>query len=99
MAVCRSDLIWPSASSAKAIVRSCSSSTLITDHAPNNGRPARFPAAINKIIAAKLMEEDERPVNGALAQLFADAQSFERSDSGANRSQQERRKMRVIGRF
>jgi hypothetical protein len=33
---------------------------------------ARFPAAIIKIIAAKLMEEDERPVNGT-RQAFAAA--------------------------
>ncbi len=36
-----SDLIWPSATSAKAIVRSCSSSTLTTDRIPIAGQTAR----------------------------------------------------------
>jgi hypothetical protein len=35
-------LIWPSATSAKAIVRSCSSSTLTTAHVLNSGHPARL---------------------------------------------------------
>src|SRR5258708_17165430 len=64
MAGCRSDLIWASATSAKAIVRSCSSSTLTTDHVPNSGRRRALPAAMTKIIAVKLMEENERAVNG-----------------------------------
>src|SRR5258708_36638392 len=64
MAGCRSDLIWASATSAKAIVRSCSSSTLTTDHVPNSGRRRALPAAMTKIIAVKLMEENDRPVNG-----------------------------------
>src|SRR6187397_58841 len=48
-------------------------------------------AAIIKIIAAKLNQENERGVNGARAGPRG------RSDPGANRPQQERRKMRVIG--
>jgi hypothetical protein len=47
-------------------------------------------AAIIKIIADKLREENERPVNGALA-VFAVARFS--SDASANRPQQERRKM------
>jgi hypothetical protein len=38
---------------------------LITDHVPNiAGSNARLPAAIIKIIAAKLREDHEGPVNG-----------------------------------
>ena len=48
-------------------------------------------SAIVKIIAAKLIEENERPVNGALTGPRRG------SDPGANRAQQERRKMRMIG--
>src|SRR6202035_4898699 len=97
----------------KAIVRSCSSSTLTTDYVPNGEHAARF-SAMNKIIGAKLSEENERPVNGvpsvsplrdfAASVLATEALSwlgrvFSRpcSDAGANRSQQEGRKMGVIG--
>src|SRR6202163_4892464 len=98
MAVCRSDLIWPSATSAKAIVRSCSSSTLTTDHVPNGGQRRPF-AAMIKIITATLIEENERPVNGRFRRDFAGFEAFQRSDAGADRAQQERRKMGVIGWF
>jgi hypothetical protein len=55
-----------------------------------------------KIIAARLTEENEGPVNGfspVFATQVVATPEFERSDAGANGPQQERRKMRVIGRF
>src|ERR1700676_4464967 len=44
------------------------------DHVPKiAGRSARSPRQINKIIAARLTEEDERPVNGNSSAFFAAA--------------------------
>ena len=55
---------------------------------------------MTKLSLRKLTEENERPVNGFTVRETRDGlrdQRVGRSDAGANRPQQERRKVRVIG--
>ena len=67
MAVCRSDWIWPSATSANAMVRSCSSSSLPTDPSPIDERrvPRGSLPTMIKLLSSDYAEENEWPVNGS----------------------------------
>jgi hypothetical protein len=70
-----------------------------TDYVPKQAFCPPITAAIIKIIAAKLIQENEGPVNGSAAFRSCEIATIECLDSGANRPQQKRWKVRMVGGF